>query len=79
MYASASPKRPKIFGGGNFRATDTMVYTTPEIERIAHVAFKSALLRRKKVTSIDQQANVLENRILWREVVARESVKIIRM
>jgi 3-isopropylmalate dehydrogenase len=52
------------------RAIDTMVYTTPEIERIAHVAFRAAQLRRKKLTSIDK-ANVLENGILWREVVTR--------
>lgn len=52
------------------RAIDTMVYTTPEIERIAHVAFRAARLRRKKVTSIDK-ANVLENGILWRETVTR--------
>ena len=52
------------------RAIDTMVYTTPEIERIAHVAFRSAGLRRKKLTSIDK-ANVLENGILWRETVTR--------
>jgi 3-isopropylmalate dehydrogenase len=52
------------------RAIDTMVYTTPEIERIAHVAFKAAQLRRKKLTSIDK-ANVLENGILWRETVTQ--------
>lgn len=66
------PKKTEDIGGGNQRAIDTMVYTTPEIERIAHVAFKSALLRRKKLTSIDK-ANVLENGILWREVVTRVS------
>ena len=64
------PKKTEDIGGGNFRAIDTMVYTTPEIERIAHVAFKAAQLRRKKLTSIDK-ANVLENGILWREVVTR--------
>src|SRR5258708_21601930 len=64
------PKKTEDLGGGNFRAIDTMVYTTPEIDRIAHVAFKSARLRRKKLTSIDK-ANVLENGILWREVVTR--------
>jgi 3-isopropylmalate dehydrogenase len=64
------PKKTEDLGGGNFRATDTMVYTTPEIERIAHVGFKAAQLRRKKLTSIDK-ANVLENGILWREVVTR--------
>ncbi|MBL6763529.1 MAG: 3-isopropylmalate dehydrogenase [Verrucomicrobiae bacterium] len=52
------------------RAIDTMVYTEPEIERIAHVGFKAAQLRRKKLTSIDK-ANVLENGILWRKVVER--------
>jgi len=66
------PKKTEDLGGGNFRAIDTMVYTTPEIERIAHVAFKAAQLRRKKLTSIDK-ANVLENGILWREVVTRIS------
>jgi 3-isopropylmalate dehydrogenase len=64
------PKKTEDIGGGNQRAIDTMVYTTPEIERIAHVAFKAAQLRRRKLTSIDK-ANVLENGILWREVVTR--------
>src|SRR5271156_35193 len=64
------PKKTEEISAGNFRAIDTMVYTTPEIERIAHVAFKAAQLRRKKLTSIDK-ANVLENGILWREVVTR--------
>jgi 3-isopropylmalate dehydrogenase len=64
------PKKTEDLGGGNQRAIDTMVYTTPEIERIAHVAFQAARLRRKKLTSIDK-ANVLENGILWREVVTR--------
>jgi 3-isopropylmalate dehydrogenase len=72
------PKKTEDIGGGNSRAIDTMVYTTPEIERIAHVAFKAASLQNQKVsgirtgkvTSIDK-ANVLENGILWREVVTR--------
>src|SRR5258708_1672631 len=53
-------------------AIDTMVYTTPEIERSAHVAFRTGRLRRKKVTSIDK-ANVLENGVLWRDVVTTVS------
>ena len=64
------PKKTEDLGNGQQRATDTMVYTTSEIERIAHVGFKAAQLRRKKLTSIDK-ANVLENGILWREVVSR--------
>jgi 3-isopropylmalate dehydrogenase len=62
------PKKTEQVSPGVMRAIDTMVYTTPEIERIAHVAFKAASLRRKKVTSIDK-ANVLENGVLWRDVV----------
>ncbi len=68
MYFGQPKKTEDIHGGQ--RAIDTMVYTTPEIERIAHVAFKAAQLRRKKLTSIDK-ANVLENGILWRETVTR--------
>jgi len=62
------PKKTEQVSPGVMRAIDTMVYTTPEIERIAHVAFKTASVRRKKVTSIDK-ANVLENGVLWRDVV----------
>ncbi len=72
------PKKTEDIGNGQQRAIDTMVYTTQEIERIAHVAFKAAALkdskapgiRTGKVTSIDK-ANVLENGVLWREVVTR--------
>jgi 3-isopropylmalate dehydrogenase len=64
------PKKTETLADGQQRAIDTMVYTTSEIERIAHVAFKAAQLRRKKLTSIDK-ANVLENGILWRETVTR--------
>jgi 3-isopropylmalate dehydrogenase len=50
------------------RGWNTMVYTRPEIERIAHVAFKIAMDRSKKVCSVDK-ANVLDVSQLWREVV----------
>ncbi len=50
------------------RAYDTLVYSRPEIERIARVAFEAARARRKSVTSIDK-ANVLVSMVLWREVV----------
>ena len=61
-----SPHQPRRYR----KAVDTMVITSDEIERIAHVAFQAAQQRRKKVTSIDK-ANVLENGVLWREVVTR--------
>ena len=63
------PKMTEEIPGGR-RAVDTMVHTTPEIERIAHVAFKAARSRRKKLSSTDK-ANVLENGVLWREVVTQ--------
>jgi 3-isopropylmalate dehydrogenase len=49
-------------------AFDTMIYSRYEVERIAHKAFKAALTRSKRVTSVDK-ANVLESSRLWREVV----------
>lgn len=52
------------------RAVNTLVYTTPEIERVAHVAFEAARHRRGLVTSVDK-ANVLEVSQLWRDVVTR--------
>jgi 3-isopropylmalate dehydrogenase len=50
-------------------ASDLCSYTRTEIERIAHVAFRSALHRRQKVTSVDK-ANVLATSKLWRSVVS---------
>lgn len=52
----------------NKTAFDTMIYSTYEVERIAHKAFKAAQTRRKKLTSVDK-ANVLESSRLWRSVV----------
>lgn len=54
--------------GANEKAFDTEVYHRYEIERIARVAFETAMKRRKHVTSVDK-ANVLMSSILWREVV----------
>jgi 3-isopropylmalate dehydrogenase len=53
---------------GAQEAFDTMRYSRPEIERIAHVAFKAAQKRNKRVTSVDK-ANVLETFQFWRDVV----------
>lgn len=54
--------------GPDEQAWDTMVYKRLEIERIARIAFETARLRRRKVTSVDK-ANVLTSMVLWREVV----------
>ena len=59
---------------GNPAAYDTEMYTVPEIERIARVAFDLAMKRNKKLTSVDK-ANVLESSRLWRETVIKVSAE----
>ncbi len=54
------------------KAWDTIVYSTPEIERIVKMAFEVARKRNKKLTLIDK-ANVLESSRLWREVTNKIS------
>ena len=49
---------------------NTLVYSEPEVERIARVAFDMAMKRNKRLCSVDK-ANVLESTVLWREVVER--------
>ena len=61
------PRGIEKYEGGE-RGINTEVYTTPEIVRIAKVAFEMARKRRKKVMSVDK-ANVLEATELWRRVV----------
>jgi 3-isopropylmalate dehydrogenase len=53
---------------GSEEAFDTMRYSRPEIERIAHVAFQAAMQRGKRVTSVDK-ANVLETFQFWKDVM----------
>jgi 3-isopropylmalate dehydrogenase len=55
-------------------AFDTCSYTSKEIERISHLAFKEALKRKKKITLVDK-ANVLDTSRLWREIVQEISNK----
>jgi len=59
---------PRGFGENQEYAYNTMRYSVEEIERIAHVGFEQARMRRKKITSVDK-ANVLETSQLWRRVV----------
>ena len=65
-----TPRGISINADGVREGVNTMRYTEPEIERIAHVGFKAARGRRKKLCSVDK-ANVLETMVLWRETVQR--------
>lgn len=47
---------------------NTMIYTKNEVERIARKAFEMAMKRKKVVTSVDK-ANVLEVSQFWRQIV----------
>ncbi|MCK6426129.1 MAG: 3-isopropylmalate dehydrogenase [Burkholderiaceae bacterium] len=66
------PRGRRVAVDGHFpgaeEAFDTMRYSRPEIERIAHVAFQAARKRHGRVTSVDK-ANVLETFQLWKDVV----------
>jgi|UniRef100_UPI004048B0CD 3-isopropylmalate dehydrogenase len=69
-----TPKGIRTATDGLFPGTregfDTMRYSEPEVERIAHVAFQAAQKRHKRVCSVDK-SNVLETSQLWREVMTR--------
>ncbi|MET0606687.1 MAG: 3-isopropylmalate dehydrogenase [Beijerinckiaceae bacterium] len=64
------PKEIVTLENGDKRAVDTQVYTTPEIERIARVAFELARKRSNKVASAEKR-NVMKSGVLWNEVVSR--------
>ncbi|RKP57495.1 3-isopropylmalate dehydrogenase [Pararobbsia silviterrae] len=61
----AAPDGP--FAGAK-EGFDTMRYSEPEVQRIAHVAFQAAQKRNRKVTSVDK-SNVLETSQLWRDTM----------
>ncbi len=64
------PKGVTKLPDGTERGVNSLVYTTPEIERIGRVAFEAARRRRSQVLSVDK-ANVLEVTELWRRVITQ--------
>ncbi len=61
---------PRQEQGDGDSAYDTELYTVAEVERVAHIAFRAAQGRRKKLTSVDK-ANVLASMRLWRRTVVK--------
>ncbi len=59
---------PREWNRSSGEALNTMRYSRDEVARVARVAFKLAMQRRKKLTSVDK-ANVLEVSQLWRATV----------
>jgi 3-isopropylmalate dehydrogenase len=65
-----SPRGIETLPDGTRRGINTQVYTTPEIQRVARVAFELARKRGGKVCSVEK-ANVMESGVLWREEVQK--------
>lgn len=57
---------------GQREGYDVMSYSESEVRRIAHIAFRAAQGRGKRLCSVDK-ANVLETSQLWRDVVIEVS------
>ncbi len=64
------PRGVRILENNEKQGFNTLIYKESEIERIAHVAFETAMKRDKRLCSVDK-ANVLECTELWREVLIR--------
>jgi len=64
------PRGVETLPDGTRRGINTEVYTSPEVTRIARVAFDLAAKRGGKICSVDK-ANVLECTEMWREEVAK--------
>jgi len=64
------PRGIETLPDGTRRGVNTQVYTTPEIVRVARVAFELSRKRSGRVVSVEK-ANVMESGILWREEVQR--------
>ncbi len=68
------PRGIRELENGERQGFNTLVYAEHEIERIARSAFDIAMLRDRKLCSVDK-ANVLEVSELWREVLNQVAVE----
>lgn len=59
---------------GKETATDVLVYTEDEIERIGRIGFETARKRNKRLCSVEK-SNVLDSSRLWKKVMHRLAVE----
>ncbi len=64
------PRGSDVLADGTRRGFDTAIYTAPEIERVARVAFDIARGRNGRVCSVEK-SNVMESGLFWRQEVER--------
>src|SRR5487761_2199772 len=62
------PRGIRTLENGERQGFDTMHYNESEVRRVAHVGYKIAMKRHKKLCSVDK-ANVLDTSMFWREIV----------
>ncbi len=63
------PRGIRVLESGEREGFNTYKYSESEIRRIGRVAFEAALVRARRLCSVDK-ANVLEATALWREVIS---------
>ncbi len=67
-------KAIRTLDDGRRQGFDLMSYAEDEVRRIAHVGFRAAQGRQRRLCSVDK-ANVLETSQLWRDVVTEVSAE----
>ena len=63
------PRGIRTLENGERQGFDTMHYSESEVRRVAHVSYRIAMKRGKKLCSVDK-ANVLDTSMFWREIVS---------
>ena len=62
------PRGIRTLENGEREGYNTYKYSESEIQRISKMAFEAAMVRNKRLCSVDK-SNVLEATVLWREVI----------
>lgn len=63
------PRGIRTLDNGEREGFNTYKYSESEIQRISKMAFEAAMVRNKRLCSVDK-SNVLEATVLWREVIS---------